>query len=277
MNYEIGSVMTHEVFNYSQNGHIAVLTINRPEARNALNPEVLVKLATAWKRVRDDENIRVAVICGTGPAFCAGMDLGRMIPLITGTRPPEDEWDEAVIADPSIGHRALLRDFDTEKPVIAAINGFAIAGGMELVMGCDLRVAADTAKFGLQEVKWAIFPGGGSTVRLPRQVPYSRAMEILLTGEQFTAERMLDYGFLNYVVPAQEVLDKAVELAEKIAGNGPLAVTAVRRSVREAIGVPEARALERESEISATVYATEDAREGPRAFMEKRKPVFKGR
>jgi enoyl-CoA hydratase len=280
MNYEIGSVMTHEVFNYSQNGHIAVLTINRPEARNALNPEVLVKLATAWKRVRDDENIRVAVICGTGPAFCAGMDLGRMIPLITGARPPEDEWDEAVIADPSIGHRALLRDFDTEKPVIAAINGFAIAGGMELVMGCDLRVAADTAKFGLQEVKWAIFPGGGSTVRLPRQVPYSRAMEILLTGEQFTAERMLDYGFLNYVVPAQEVqevLDKAVELAEKIAGNGPLAVTAVRRSVREAIGVPEARALERESEISATVYATEDAREGPRAFMEKRKPVFKGR
>jgi enoyl-CoA hydratase len=277
MNYEIGSVMTHEVFNYSQNGHIAVLTINRPEARNALNPEVLVKLATAWKRVRDDENIRVAVICGTGPAFCAGMDLGRMIPLITGARPPEDEWDEAVIADPSIGHRALLRDFDTEKPVIAAINGFAIAGGMELVMGCDLRVAADTAKFGLQEVKWAIFPGGGSTVRLPRQVPYSRAMEILLTGEQFTAERMLDYGFLNYVVPAQEVLDKAVELAEKIAGNGPLAVTAVRRSVREAIGVPEARALERESEISATVYATDDAREGPRAFMEKRKPVFKGR
>jgi enoyl-CoA hydratase len=277
MDYEIGSVMTHEVFNYSQNGHIAVLTINRPEARNALNPEVLVKLATAWKRVRDDENIRVAVICGTGPAFCAGMDLGRMIPLITGARPPEDEWDEAVIADPSIGHRALLRDFDTEKPVIAAINGFAIAGGMELVMGCDLRVAADTAKFGLQEVKWAIFPGGGSTVRLPRQVPYSRAMEILLTGEQFTAERMLDYGFLNYVVPAQEVLDKAVELAEKIAGNGPLAVTAVRRSVREAIGVPEARALERESEISATVYATEDAREGPRAFMEKRKPVFKGR
>lgn len=269
--------MTHEVFNYSQNGHIAVLTINRPEARNALNPEVLVKLATAWKRVRDDENIRVAVICGTGPAFCAGMDLGRMIPLITGARPPEDEWDEAVIADPSIGHRALLRDFDTEKPVIAAINGFAIAGGMELVMGCDLRVAADTAKFGLQEVKWAIFPGGGSTVRLPRQVPYSRAMEILLTGEQFTAERMLDYGFLNYVVPAQQVLDKAVELAEKIAGNGPLAVTAVRRSVREAIGVPEARALERESEISATVYATEDAREGPRAFMEKRKPVFKGR
>jgi enoyl-CoA hydratase len=277
MNYEIGSVMTHEVFNYSQNGHIAVLTINRPEARNALNPEVLVKLATAWKRVRDDENIRVAVICGTGPAFCAGMDLGRMIPLITGARPPEDEWDEAVIADPSIGHRALLRDFDTEKPVIAAINGFAIAGGMELVMGCDLRVAADTAKFGLQEVKWAIFPGGGSTVRLPRQVPYSRAMEILLTGEQFTAERMLDYGFLNYVVPGQEVLDKAVELAEKIAGNGPLAVTAVRRSVREAIGVPEARALERESEISATVYATDDAREGPRAFMEKRKPVFKGR
>jgi enoyl-CoA hydratase len=269
--------MTNEVFNYSQTGHIAVLTINRPEARNALNPEILVKLAAAWERVRDDGNIRAAVICGTGPAFCAGMDLGKMIPLITGARPPADEWDEAVIADPSIGHRALLRNFDTVKPVIAAINGFAIAGGMELVMGCDLRIAADTAKFGLQEVKWAIFPGGGSTVRLPRQVPYSRAMEILLTGDQFEAGKMLDYGFLNYVVPAEQVLDKALELAEKIAGNGPLAVTAVRRSVREAIGVPEAPALDRESEISATVYATEDAREGPRAFMEKRKPVFKGR
>ena len=160
--------------------------------------------------------------------------------------------------------------------MIAAINGFAVAGGMELVMGCDLRVASDKAGFGLQEVKWALFPGGGSTVRLPNQIPYARAMEMLLTGDLFEANDMLDYGFLNYAVPAAEVLDKSFELAEKIAGNGPVAVSAVRRSAREAIGVPEARALERESELSAPVYATQDAIEGPRAFMEKRTPVFKG-
>jgi enoyl-CoA hydratase len=269
--------MSNEVVIFEQKGHIAILTLNRPEARNAMNPEVLVRLSEAWQRVRDDENIRVAVITGNGPAFCAGMDLGSMIPLITGARPPTDEWDEAIVSDNTLGYRATLRNFDTSKPVIAAINGFAIAGGMELVMGCDLRIAADSAKFGLQEVKWAIFPGGGSTVRLPNQIPYARAMEVLLTGEQFPAQSMLEYGFLNYVVNGNEVLDKALEMAEKIAANGPVAVRAVRRSVREAIGVPESEALVREGELSARVYATEDAVEGPRAFMEKRQPVFKGR
>ena len=269
--------MSNEVVNFEQKGHVAILTLNRPEARNAMNPEVLVRLADAWQRVRDDDSIRVAIITGNGPAFCAGMDLGSMIPLITGARPPQDEWDKAVASDNSLGYRATLRNFDTRKPVIAAINGFAIAGGMELVMGCDLRIAADTAKFCLQEVKWAIFPGGGSTVRLPNQIPYARAMEVLLTGDQFAAQSMLEYGFLNYVVPENEVLDKALEMAEKIAANGPVAVCAVRRSVREAIGVSESQALVREGELSAPVYATEDAVEGPRAFMEKRQPVFKGR
>jgi enoyl-CoA hydratase len=269
--------MSNEVVMFEQKGHIAILTLNRPEARNAMNPEVLVRLAKAWQRVHDDDSIRVAVITGNGPAFCAGMDLGSMIPLITGARPPEDEWDKAVVSDNALSYRATLRNFDTKKPVIAAINGFAIAGGMELVMGCDLRIAADTARFGLQEVKWAIFPGGGSTVRLPNQIPYARAMEVLLTGDQFPAQSMLEYGFLNYVVAEGEVLDRALEMAEKIAANGPLAVCAVRRSVREAIGVPESQALVRESELSAPVYATEDAVEGPRAFMEKRQPVFKGR
>jgi enoyl-CoA hydratase len=148
---------------------------------------------------------------------------------------------------------------------------------MELVMGCDLRVSSDEARFGLQEVKWALFPGGGSTVRLPNQIPYARAMEMLLTGELFEADSMLDYGFLNYVVPAEDVVRKSSDLAEKIACNGPIAVRAVRRSAREAIGVPETVALQRESELSAPVYATQDAIEGPRAFMEKRAPVFHGR
>lgn len=269
--------MSDEVVLFEQKQQVALITLNRPQARNALNPESLVKLAEAWQRVRDDESIRVAVVTGSGPAFCAGMDLGSMIPLITGARPPQDEWDKALISDPSLTHRAILRNFDAVKPVIAAINGFAVAGGMELVMGCDLRVASDMASFGLQEVKWALFPGGGSTVRLPNQIPYARAMEILLTGDMFKADDMLDYGFLNHVTPAGEVLDKAFELAEKIARNGPVAVRAVRRSAREAIGVPEARALERETELSAPVYATQDAIEGPRAFMEKRTPVFHGK
>jgi enoyl-CoA hydratase len=268
--------MSDEVVLFEQKQSVALITLNRPQARNALNPESLVRLAEAWQRVRDDESVRVAVITGTGPAFCAGMDLGSMIPLITGARAPQDKWDKALVSDPSLTHRAILRNFDTVKPVIAAINGFAVAGGMELVMGCDLRVASDEARFGLQEVKWALFPGGGSTVRLPNQIPYARAMEMLLTGELFEAIDMLHYGFLNYTVSAADVLDKSVDLAEKIARNGPVAVSAVRRSAREAIGVPEATALERESELSAPVYATQDAIEGPRAFIEKRTPVFHG-
>jgi enoyl-CoA hydratase len=252
--------MSEDVVLFEQEQSVALITLNRPEARNALNPESLVRLAEAWQRVRDDESVRVAVVTGTGPAFCAGMDLGSMIPLITGARPPQDEWDKALVSDPSLTHRAILRNF----------------GGMELVMGCDLRVASDQSRFGLQEVKWALFPGGGSTVRLPNQIPYARAMEMLLTGDLFDANDMLDYGFLNYAIPTAEILDKAFELAGKIAANGPVAVSAVRRSGREAIGVPEARALERESELSAPVYATQDAIEGPRAFMEKRTPVFKG-
>jgi enoyl-CoA hydratase len=269
--------MSYEVLKFQQHEHVAVLIINRPEARNALNPEILVRLERAWQRVREDDSIRAAVISGTGPAFSAGMDLGRMIPLITGARPAEDEWDEALLADQDLTHRATLRNFDTTKPVIAAINGFAIAGGLELVMGCDLRIAAAEARFGLQEVKWGLFPGGGSTVRLPRQLPYCRAMEMLLTGKLYDAASMNDWGFLNDVVAVDQVLDSAMKLASEIAQNGPVAVRAVRRSARESSGVPERDALRRESELSAPVYATEDAKEGPRAFMEKRRPVFIGR
>ncbi len=268
---------SEEVVLFEKRDHVAVITINRPEVRNAINPEAIVKLANAWQRVRDDDEIRVAVITGTGKAFSAGMDLGSLIPLLTGARKPEDEWDRKLLADQEIGTRAILRDFDAGKPAIAAINGFAVAGGMELVMGTDIRVAADSARFGMQEVKWAIFPSGGSTVRLPNQIPYARAMELLLTGDLVDASEMLGLGFLNHVVPEDQVLDTAFEIAGKIAENGPVAVKAIRASIREAIGVPEAQALRRENELAAPVYATEDAQEGPRAFMEKRKPVYHGR
>lgn len=140
-----------------------------------------------------------------------------------------------------------------------------------------MRIAADTAKLGVQEVKWAIFPGGGSTVRLPRQIPYARAMELLLTGDLISAQEAYDLGFLNRVVPQKQVLDAAFELAEKIAANGPIAVQAIRKSARECLGRPESEAMGMESRFAAPVFKTEDAREGPKAFMEKRKPNYKGR
>ena len=261
--------------NYEVRGHVALITLNRPDARNALNPEVAVRLAQAWIDVRDDANVRVAILTGTGSAFCAGADLGQLIPLFSGARKPENEWDEKVVADRLLTRRALLRDFDPEKPIIAAINGHAIAGGMEIVQGTDIRVSAPGAKFGVQEVKWAIFPAGGSSVRLPVQLPFAKAMELLLTGDLITADEALALGFLNYVT--DDPLAKAFEIAEKIAANGPLAVKAIRRSARACLGLPERAALDLEHEISAPVFLTEDAKEGPRAFMEKRKPVYRGR
>jgi enoyl-CoA hydratase len=260
---------------YQLQGHVAIITLNRPDARNAINPEVAVRLADAWQEVKTNEEVRVAVLTGNGSAFCAGADLGQLIPMMSGARKPENEWDERVMKEPGITSRALLRNFDTEKPVIAAINGHAIAGGMEIVQGTDIRVSVPEARFGVQEVKWAIFPAGGSTVRLPVQLPYAKAMELLLTGDLITAAEALDLGFLNYVT--DDIMSRAMEIAEKIAANGPLAVKAIRRSVKACLGKPEQEALRLESEISGPVFQTEDAKEGPRAFMEKRKPQYQGR
>ncbi|MCZ6644313.1 MAG: enoyl-CoA hydratase-related protein, partial [Gammaproteobacteria bacterium] len=227
-----GDIMA--VVDYEIKKHIALITLNRPEARNAINPEVSVRLADAFQDAKDNEEVRVAVLTGTGSTFCAGADLGQLIPLMSGARQPENEWDERLVSDPGTTGRALLRNFDVGKPVIAAINGHAIAGGMEIVQGTDIRVSVADAKFGVQEVKWAIFPAGGSTVRLPVQIPYAKAMELLLTGDLITAAQALDYGFLNYVT--EDVVGKAMEIAEKIAANGPLAVKAIRRSVKECLG-----------------------------------------
>ena len=260
---------------YQRQGHIAVLTLNRPEVRNAINPEMSIRLAEAWQRVRDDEQVRVAVLTGAGAAFCAGADLGRLIPLFSGARQPEDEWDERLLADPRTTNRALLRNFDPEKPVIAAVNGHAIAGGMEILQGTDIRVAVAKAKFGVQEAKWALVPAGGSTVRMPAQMPFAKAMELLLTGDLISAEEALALGFLNHVV--DDPLQKAMQIAEKIAANGPIAVRTIRRSARACLGLPEQEALKLESKLSAPVFQTEDAREGPRAFMEKRQPNYRGR
>jgi enoyl-CoA hydratase len=263
---------------YEKSGGIATVTMNRPEFRNAINPEMLCRLADAWQDINDDPAVRVAILTGAGDkAFCAGADLDRLVRMMQGLRPPESEFDERIKADLSIIYKGLLRNYQVTKPIIAAVRGFCVAGGTEILSCTDIRIAGDDARFGLAEVKWSLFPMGGSTVRLPRQISYCNAMEILLTGEQLSAERALQMGLINKVVPPQQVLPEARRYAAVINSNGPLAVQAVKRSVLAGIGLPPEQALEKELEIGIPVSISEDCKEGTKAFKEKRKPVFKGK
>ena len=222
--------------------------------------------------------MRVAILTGAGDkAFCAGADLDKLVRMMQGLRPPETEFDERIKADYTIIYKGLLRNYQVNKPIIAAVRGFCVAGGTEILSCTDIRIAGDDARFGLAEVKWSLFPMGGSTVRLPRQISYCNAMEILLTGEQLCAERALQMGLINKVVPPNQVMPEAHRYADIINSNGPLAVQAVKRSVLAGIGLPPEQALEKEMEIGIPVSMSEDCREGTKAFKEKRKPVFKGR
>lgn len=261
---------------FQRDENIARVTLNRPEVHNAIDPETTCLLGDLFTELAGDDRVDVVIVTGTGEkSFCAGGDLGRMIPLMSGDKQPEDDFELRWKAEPELFDRAILRDFDIGKPVIAAINGSAIAGGMEFVQGTDLRISADHARFGVQEVKWGLFPAGGSTVRLPRQMTMPRALELLMTGDLIDAQTALDWGFLNRVVPAADVLDTAYELAGRIARNGPIAVKAVRQSARACFSLDEPVALARENDFARPVFASQDAREGPRAFMEKRAPIFR--
>jgi enoyl-CoA hydratase len=258
-------------------GGVMTLTMNRPAARNALSPEMLVRMAQAWYEFRESRDLRVAILTGAGDvSFCAGGDLKRTMPLVTGAREPEDEWDERLMADLRQFTDAILRGFELYKPVIAAVNGEALGGGTELTNACDLRVAADHALFGTPEAKVGLLPGGGSLTRLPRQVPYAKAMEILMIGDPFDAGEALRMGLVNYVVPAADLMRKTRELAAKLAANGPLALRKIKEGVLRSSGRPLEEALAIEDEVSAAVLGSKDAREGPRAFKEKRPPRFTG-
>ncbi|HVN28314.1 MAG TPA: enoyl-CoA hydratase/isomerase family protein, partial [Candidatus Binataceae bacterium] len=205
-----------------KHNRIAYVTFNRPEVHNSFNPELMILMSEFWRDAEQDDDVRAVIVTGAGKvAFSAGADLGKLIPLFTGARKPEDEWDRRLLADRRIGDRAILRKYDFPKPVIAAVNGFCIAGGMEFIQATDLRVASDNASFGLQEVKWAIIPGAGSLARLQRQIPYCKAMEILLTGNRIDAQEAWRLGLINYVVPQQDLIAKAEQLAAAIAENGP--------------------------------------------------------
>jgi len=256
---------------------VMILTMNRPEARNSLSPQMLVRMAAAWHEFRDTRDLRVAILTGAGDEdFCAGGDLKLTMPLMTGARQPEDEWDEKLMGDLQQFLDAILRGFELYKPVIAAVNGRALGGGTEMTNAVDLRLAAEHAIFGTPETQVGLLPGGGSLTRLPRQIPYCKAMEMLMLGDTFTAREALEMGLLNYVVPREQLMDKAFAMAGRLARNGPLAVQKVKEGVMRSSGLTLAEAYQVENEVSAAVMQSKDAREGPRAFKEKRRPDFIG-
>lgn len=254
--------------------HIVLITIDRPEARNALDMYHFRDLAKAWRDFRYDDDAWVAVVTGVERNFMAGADLKTYIPQITelSKKIAEGEVDEIDGCKLSDGTYAVLRKMKLYKPVIAAVNGPCVAGGMEMLGGCDIRLATTHASFGVMEPKRGLFAGGGTTVRLPRQIPYPAAMEFLLTAEAFPAERALEVGLLNEIVPEDELLDRAFDWARRIAANAPLAVQATKESVLRGLATSMDEAYDVEAEISAAVFQTNDAKEGPKAFAEKRAP-----
>ena len=253
-----------------QRGHVLIVTMNRPESRNALSGEMLEIMVQAWDRVDSDPDIRVCILTGAGDYFCAGMDLKAAT-----AKPPGDSFADGSY-DPS-RIDGLLKGRRLTKPLIAAVEGPAIAGGTEILQGTDIRVAGQSAKFGISEARWSLYPMGGSAVRLVRQIPYTIACDLLLTGRHITAAEAREFGLIGYVVPDGTALDKALEIAEVIAANGPLAVQAILRSIRETEGLHENEAFTIDTRIGVEVFLSEDAKEGPLAFKEKRAPQFKMR
>lgn len=259
--------------------HVVLITIDRPETKNALDFQHFHDLAEAWKRFRDDPSAWVAIITGVQRCFMSGADLRTYVPEITAL---QKQLKEGLTEHPKgwrlrDGTDAVLRKFDLYKPVIAAINGPAVAGGMEMLGGVDIRIATTNAKFGVMEPARGLFAGGGTTARLPRQIPFPFAMEFLLTAEAFSAEDALRMGLVNRLVPEESLLDEARAFAYRITKNAPLAVQATKESVLRGQLTDLAGAYKIEQELSMRVFSSEDAKEGPKAFAEKRAPVWQGR
>ena len=256
-----------------QEGHVLLVTLNRPEKKNAFTPEMLLGMYRAWRRLDEDDNLYCAILSANGDTFCAGMDLKA---AEEGHRSTE-EFMEVMAKVPNVHWQALLRDNQPCKPIILAVEGYALAGGTEILQGTDLRVAAEDATFGVTEVARGLYPQGGSTVRLRRQIPYCLAAETLLLGDHLTAQQALDFGLINRVVPRGQAMAEAKTMAQKICANGPLAVKAVMTSLRQQQhDMIEADAMLQSDALAGPVFASEDAREGLRAFREKRPAIFRG-
>jgi len=259
---------------YEKKGKMAIITINRPEAMNAIDPETSEELGKAWMDFRDDPNLWVAILTGAGDkAFSAGADLKKMIPMLATLSPFERKERE----DKFPGFGGITRNLNIWKPMIAAINGFCLAGGLEMALSCDLRVAAEHATFGLLEVSRGIIPGAGGTQRLPRMIPIAKAMEMILMAKRIDAQEALRLGLVNKVVPGPEVMPAAIQMAEAILENAPLAVRAAKEAIIRGLSLPLEEGLRVESTLQSYLLRTEDAIEGPKAFAEKRKPQYKAK
>jgi enoyl-CoA hydratase len=256
--------------------HVALVTLDRPEHANALDPITLRELADAWRRIASDAGIRCAVLTGAGErVFCAGMDMKTTIPeaqkLARGERVEPDVFE-------GLRHvsTALLAGFDLDTPLVCAVNGHARAGGFDLMLASEIRLCVPQATFALEEVGLGLYPTGNATVLLPRQIPWVHAHELLLSARPIDAAKALEIGLVNRIVQPEALLDEALEVADAIASNAPLAVRETRRGVRELLGMPLPQAYARQEELGRPLRATRDAREAQRAFVEKRRPTFEG-
>lgn len=254
---------------YEVRESVAIVTLNRPEAMNSIDPETRVELRDAWQRAATDEAVRCVVLTGAGEkAFCTGSDLKK-------TMPPKESYAQLTFGQAQSNH--LLAGMDMDKPIVCAVNGFAMGGGMELALACDVRIASENAQFALSEVRIGSIPGAGGTQRLPRLIGHSDAMLMLLTGDRVDAQEALRTGLISKVVPQAQLLETALAIATRIAQNAPLSVKAVKRLVREGSAMPLDRALALESYVFGLLRDTEDRIEGRRAFQEKRPPAYRGR
>lgn len=256
---------------YEKRGRVAYITINRPEARNAIDLETGRELTEAWQDFRDDENLWIGVLTGAGEkAFSAGADLKSLIPMMTSSARSNETTNDR-------GFGGITRGFECWKPMIAAVNGYCLAGGFEMMLACDLRIAVETATFGLTEVRWGIIPGAGGTQRLPRVVPLARAMEIILLGEPISAQDAYQMGLLNKVVPQGELMNEVERWINTLLERGPLALRAAKQAMLQGLNMTLDEGMQLEQNLFRQMLATEDAKEGPLAFAQKRKPEFKAR